>query len=853
VDSAPPPDRIAHFRILGRIGSGGMGVVYRAEDEKLGRIVAVKVLPPELEHDAERKRRLFREARAAAAVSHPNIATVHEVGESEGRFFIAMELVEGESLRTRIERDTMTIAEALAIAQQIASGLARAHKAGVVHRDLKPDNVVIDGEGRAKILDFGVARLRAPEVATPAQLGAFDTVTKDGVVIGTPAYMAPEHRLGDEVTASVDVWAFGVTLVEMITGQRPRDAADAVRLLPKGASGMLRMFASRCLAGDRNDRLPDGEALVREMAALVTGDDIAKRSAPPPRAQSDTMITLATSPARRIGVGAIAIALAIGGAAVAVTIGVSRGSRRASSSSPLDAPLRIADIPPSATDSRAAADAYRTAMSELAKGENTTASARLDEALRLDPSFASASLERAYIELITAQSDVVVMRKSFADATNHRSALSTRDDELRDAIAPAITDPQDFPGAITRLEALAARRPRDAEVWNALGIMNVKTSRYRESIRALGREAESDPTSVIGLRVKAQAEMEIGDDGAAQQTLEECLRRVPSSPACRFETARRLETVGECAAVDRIGREMIAYAPDSYRGYFVRADAQAALDAPRETVAELLAQYEARAPSATSARVRALNLYLLSMWSGAFDDAARAADDLEQLAGSETASLLDARARKVRALEQAGDVREAAAAAASMLKRIDALAAIERPAFDSTMHLVRAARDGKEISDDDFTRHERAWEAGWRSRLDPASEGLLLVWVRGRALPARNAVEAREAIAALPGFAPLPLKRFRSPIEDGVVGEAYRLDGNLDEAAKHLLAATRFCSLEAHVEDHIRLGRVRELAGDKSGACSSYERVLTRWGAARPRSVAAEEARAQRTKLHCAS
>src|SRR5262249_14437780 len=152
----PPPERIAHFRIVGRLGQGGMGIVYRAEDEKLGRMVALKALPTASASNPERRARFMREARSAAALTHPNIATIYEVGEEGAEIYIAMELVEGETLRARIERDAIATTEALRIARGIARGLARAHAKGVVHRDLKPENVMIDGDGEPKILDFGL-------------------------------------------------------------------------------------------------------------------------------------------------------------------------------------------------------------------------------------------------------------------------------------------------------------------------------------------------------------------------------------------------------------------------------------------------------------------------------------------------------------------------------------------------------------------------------------------------------------------------------------------------------------------------------------------------------------------------
>ena len=189
-----------------------MGVVYRATDERLRRTVALKVLPEALARDDERRRRPLREARAAAAVTHPNIATVHDVGEADGRVFIAMEYVEGPTLRARLADGALAAPAALRIALQIARGLAKAHQANVVHRDLKPDNVIV-GENHVKILDFGLAKLRDEDAATPSALEHQETeteLTRQGKVLGTPAYMSPEQARGKDVDARTDVFGFGV-------------------------------------------------------------------------------------------------------------------------------------------------------------------------------------------------------------------------------------------------------------------------------------------------------------------------------------------------------------------------------------------------------------------------------------------------------------------------------------------------------------------------------------------------------------------------------------------------------------------------------------------------------------------
>ena len=217
---------LSHFRILAKIGEGGMGVIYRAEDTDLRRPVALKVLRPDFVGNEERRLRFLREARAAAAVTHPNIATVYEVGDSDGVVFIAMELVEGKTLRDLIGGRPMPIKDALRIATEMAEGLAEAHKAGVIHRDFKPDNVIVHSNGHPKILDFGLAKLLEERADTlDAAASKMQTIsgelTREGKIFGTALYMSPEQARGKQVDARSDIFSFGTTLYEMVTGRGP--------------------------------------------------------------------------------------------------------------------------------------------------------------------------------------------------------------------------------------------------------------------------------------------------------------------------------------------------------------------------------------------------------------------------------------------------------------------------------------------------------------------------------------------------------------------------------------------------------------------------------------------------------
>ncbi|HVG29841.1 MAG TPA: UvrD-helicase domain-containing protein [Pyrinomonadaceae bacterium] len=216
---------LAHYRIIEPLGRGGMGAVYKAHDEKLNRVVALKVLTPEAVAQADRRRRFLLEARAASALNHPHILTVYEIGEADGKPYMVTEYVQGETLRQKIAAGSLPIKEALEIAIQVAEGLAKAHEHGIVHRDLKPENLMLSRDGYAKILDFGLAKLverRQPLFAAgSAEKTLVQVKTQSGMIVGTIDYMSPEQLLGQRVDLRSDIFSFGIVLYEMATGQCP--------------------------------------------------------------------------------------------------------------------------------------------------------------------------------------------------------------------------------------------------------------------------------------------------------------------------------------------------------------------------------------------------------------------------------------------------------------------------------------------------------------------------------------------------------------------------------------------------------------------------------------------------------
>src|ERR1700730_2585525 len=265
--------RLGSYEVVAPIGAGGMGEVYQAHDTKLGRDVAIKVLPEAFAHDPERLSRFQREAKMLASLNHPNIATIHGLEQSGDTSYLVMELVSGDTLAERVKAGLLGIEEALKIAVQIAEALEGGHEKGIIHRDLKPANVKVTPEGKVKVLDFGLAKAFAGDAANddPSNSPTLSAAaTMQGGILGTAAYMSPEQAKGKPVTKATDIWAFGCVLYQLLSGCAAFEGDDITEILaavvraepdwhrlPESTPQSIRLLLRRCLRKDRRQRFHD--------------------------------------------------------------------------------------------------------------------------------------------------------------------------------------------------------------------------------------------------------------------------------------------------------------------------------------------------------------------------------------------------------------------------------------------------------------------------------------------------------------------------------------------------------------------------------------------------------------------
>ena len=865
VASPPEPDltgrTLLHFHVVERLGAGGMGVVYRAIDEQLRRPVALKVLSARLLADARHRETLLREARSAAAVNHPNIASIYEVNDGRDVAFLVMELVGGETLRARLSRDgPLPIAEALRIALAIAQGLASAHASGVVHRDLKCENVMLATAGHVKLLDFGLATVHGDEAAAPGvadaeapvdepaalapTVPATATPTTGGWVAGTPVSMSPEQARGEAADPRTDVYAFGVVLYEMISGVmpfahrkgRPWSWGDATasawtpgRALQSVAPKAPRKVADlvqRCLAYDRAGRPADGSALVGEVE-LCAGHRVPGRAT----GRSQTLAWVWAT-----------IGLVVA-AAVALTI-ARRGERAASRAD--DSPSAIASARDDGFSRSSNPEAQRLFDEAMQSYHDGTGQEMklLRRAVQVDPAFASPYLRLWVLDSLTFEPDAPDLI-AFPDRPSdmedlHRevirlqSTLTSRERSLVE-----IVEDRDQASCREKMDAYLARYGGDCMDWTHR--LAVATSEERERIERSGLAV--DPSCVPVLSMQARDFSQEGRVDEALALIDRCLHTSAHAAPCLAERAGILDEQGDCRRAEADTRSWLEIAPDSPPAHALLAGLLAGRGEPMEAVREALGD-----ALGSEGIVDIAPQVQLPVFEGDFAEVAHIARGLADRVPTEKPEYVHfvPAVVQVQAYTEAGEASLAGRAAADYLSRRSAWK--EPCPYCEACMLGAAARAGELDSGVASRRVAAAFDADVANGIAPAE-----AWgeVYGYATQTR-----REAMIAVAKFDELGLEL---PIASwGGVIRILFLAGRGEVARPKMEEADRSCTdafaaTSFWVHSELYLGQLDEAAGKRRSACEHYTKVIGRWGHAKPRSVLADEARDHARRLGCGS
>ncbi len=863
-----PGDEFDRYVVEAPLGQGGMGAVYRALDTRLNRRVALKIVLLGEGADAESKARLLREARAAAALNHPNAVAVYDVGEHDGIPFIAMELVPGRTLRQYVGDATVPVETRLRWLLEVARALDAAHRAGLVHRDVKPDNVMIGNDDAiVKVLDFGIARsIRgAVDVHAETSAGALETITAQGVAIGTPLYMPPEQLRGREVDARADQFAWGVMAYELLSGVTPwSNARDALALTAaivgepapplRSRTGVVapavETIVMRALEKSPEARWPSMRAILEQLERTLETGRAHTAAAPVLERSSSADVPRTGKRSVLVGVSISALVLVSG----ALFLSTARRSARSPASSSSSSPSanrgwkRVIDRPLPSSSHADAVTAFSSGLRAAHDANWAGARQAFERAAELDPGMAEAA---TYVAVYNAFGDVneARLREQYQRAFNLRDKLGERDRRFLLAFEPKVMrEPPDLIESAARAVALLSSYPDDAELHVFAGYFESIRGEDTNALKLVTRAVELDPTYADALQAQGRLLARAGRVVEAMSALDGCTRASPGAADCYADRARLLEVSGDCAGVEEMARKGLSWAPNHRSLLSTRAAALVALGRASAVIDEALRAKWESADGAMRASERALDEARLAVIAGHFVRAQTLALEAERAAAIDKS----ARAHAVPLLlavevsHEMGRDDEAAKHAMSYLSRRELWApmALLEP-LPPMLHAQLLAGVITSASHDSLRSEFLARSAGergiaWAATFSPAASS--------------SRAHAEAAFAALPASG-LPRELPFFPTGSLDVAMIQVGAGRYAEAVPRLRAQVNSCVIfhdpVRHVRASLLLGQALEGTGDTPGACGAYRAVVARWGSPNPRSVTAERARARQKALSC--
>jgi serine/threonine-protein kinase len=904
-----PGDTIGHYRIEDLIGSGGMGEVYLALDSRLHRKVAIKIIQRSGKAEEEESaQRLLREARTAASLTHPNIVSVFDVGEHEGRVYLAMEHVVGRTLREYVGTGDPPWTKRVRWLLDMARGLAAAHKKGLVHRDIKPENVMVrDEDGLIKVLDFGIARKTVSDPIDPTgRTESASFATGQGQISGTPMYMAPEQIKGGAPNTQSDQFAWGIVAFELLAGRRPwPERGDLLAMVatvltepPASLSELapdlpatIHEIIQRAIARNPAERYATMEEVADALELHVAGSGSAPRvSAPPnkestkksvavpsgvelkrvsgktfdpetPKTTGGNMVTERSPGAEpppprppRTKKRFVIVALVLG--AIGCAFFYWRGTNHPKPVKPIASIGADAGPPPKPpTENAEAARLYVEGVQLWKDGAWIKAQRSLEDAAAKDPGFAAPNL---LLALLQATNDRLgAAREPYQRALVQRKQLLDIERALLDAMDPALQGVEpDFEEAEKRARVHTDKDGRDlwSLVW--LGWVRAQRDDYENSQKAYERAIRVDPAFVPARRGVARALVDLGRTEQAKKELDECIKTAPSAAICLRDRLWLADRAGKCADMEQDARawsniERDASEPDYQLAVALAAEGQAQLSIQEALRRQWTKMSQTDRKTAEPADQADLAVFVGDFTAGerfahTWENALKADADVLEHAGPE---LLLAHLAF-----EAGDTNGAADIADSFEKRMKGYSQ-RMTGLDPSLDFDELLYRGSRITKAELDTRRVAWigrmEAKETQKEKQRRSGVR--WASVYAGFAENQEEAKEALAKQNDFMPMPPDA-RAPLEfAAATGKTYALAGKADDALPYLERVTRSCSALKNPALQTRsfyfLGMAYETKGDLEGAKKAYKAVVDRWGAAKPRSTTAEKAKAQLARL----